>query len=52
MTTAIKMDTRFEALTSALLRHENLWRPVPFYLRELPWESGNSGPCRGAASTG
>ena len=42
MTTAIKMDTRFEALTSALLRHENLWRPVPFYLRELPWESGNS----------
>jgi hypothetical protein len=39
MTTATKTDTRFRALTTLLHRHENLWRPVPFYLSELPWES-------------
>ena len=31
--------SRFQAVTELLHVQEQLWRPVPFYLPELPWES-------------
>jgi len=30
---------RFHQLSAGLKAHENLWRPAPFYLPVLPWES-------------
>lgn len=33
------MHTRFRQLTRLLLEYADLWRPVPFFLPVLPWQS-------------
>jgi hypothetical protein len=39
MTNSFDLHVRFQALTALLLDCAQLWRPVPFYLQVLPWES-------------
>ncbi|XSS63723.1 methyltransferase [Pseudomonas sp. B11] len=35
--------TRFQALDSFLLEHQDLWRPRPFHHLQLPWEARHPG---------
>jgi hypothetical protein len=37
--TSAQLQSRFAALDAFLLKHQALWRPRPFTLRHLPWES-------------
>ena len=41
MTAVLNLQARFQALTAFLLEYKNLWRPVPFFLPVLPWESAH-----------
>lgn len=38
MSGTLSLNSRFQTLTKLLCAYQDLWRPVPFYLPELPWE--------------